>query len=268
MPEVEINRVSIHYEMQGEGPETIVFSHGLLWSGKIFEDQIAALKHRYRCIAFDFRGQGRTQVTPAGYDLETLYADTVALIEKLNAAPCHFVGVSMGAMIGLRLAVRKPEMVRSLALFATSADAETADKKRRYRALTLIARIFGLRVVASQALAVLFGRTFLNDPLRAELKRQWRNNFIANRRIGVARAVIGVIDREPVYDQIHKITAPTLIAMGDEDVAIPLAHAHRIHSRIAGSRLVMIPRAGHTPTVEEPAIVNQLLAEFISQVAP
>ncbi|HXA44164.1 MAG TPA: alpha/beta hydrolase, partial [Candidatus Angelobacter sp.] len=105
MPKIEINGVSIHYEMRGEGTETIVFAHGLLWSGKMFEDQMAALKHRYRCIAFDFRGQGQTAVTRSGYDMESLFADTVGIIETLNAAPCHFVGVSMGGFIGLRLAL-------------------------------------------------------------------------------------------------------------------------------------------------------------------
>ena len=267
MPKIKINGVPIHYEMQGEGPETIVFAHGLLWSGKMFEDQMAALKHHYRCIAFDFRGQGQTDVTRSGYDMETLFADAAGIIERLNAAPCHFVGVSMGGFIGLRLALRRPGLIKSLALFATSTDAETEDKKKRYRTLTLAARIFGLRMVADKVMPVMFGKTFLSDPLRAELKREWRDNFIANRRIGLARAVKGVIDREPIYDQIHKITAPSLIAIGDEDAAIPVERANRIHSQIAGSKLVIIPHAGHTPTVEEPGFVNRLLEDFISKVA-
>jgi 3-oxoadipate enol-lactonase len=259
VPKIEINGVTIHYQVRGQGPETIVFAHGLLWSETIFENQIRAFQDRYRCLSFDFRGHGQTAVTPSGYDLETLYADTAALIEVLGAAPCHFVGVSMGGMIGLRLAIRRPELIKTLALLAVSADAETKENQKRYRLLTFIARMFGLRLVASQVMPVMFGKSFLNDPARAELKRQWRRNFIANHRIGIARAVMGVIEREPVYDQLNKITVPTLVARGDEDAAISLEQARRIHSRIAGSKLAMIPRAGHTPTVEEPAIVNELL---------
>jgi pimeloyl-ACP methyl ester carboxylesterase len=75
---------------------------------------------------------------------------------------------------------------------------------------------------------------------------------------------MGVIEREPVYDQINKITAPTLVARGDEDAAISLEQAIRIHSRIAKSKLAIIPHAGHTPTVEEPAVVNGLLENLIS----
>jgi len=267
MPKVKVNGAWVHYETQGEGPETIVFAHGLLWCGSMFENQMAALKSRYRCIAFDFRGQGQSTVTPSGYDLESLYLDTVALIEMLNAAPCHFVGVSMGGMIGLRIALRQPALLKSLALFATSADAENQENQRRYRTLTLIAGLLGIRLVADKVMPVMFGKTFLNDPLRAELKARWRDQLIANRRIGLALAVMGVINRAPIYDQIHKINLPTLVAMGDEDLAISREQAQRIHSQIAGSTLALIPRAGHTPTVEEPAMVNALLAQFISSGA-
>lgn len=266
MPKIEINGVLIHYQIRGKGSETIVFAHGLLWSEKIFENQIDALQDRYRCISFDFRGQGQTAVTGAGYDLETLYADTVSLMEALEAVPCHFVGVSMGGMVGLRIAARRPELIKSLALFATSADAEPEENKKRYRTLTFIARIFGLRMVANKIMPVMFGKSFLNDPQRAESKRQWRQNLIANRRSGITRAVIGVIEREPIYDEINKISAPTLIARGDEDAAISMEQAKRIHSRIAGSKLAIIPRAGHTPTVEEPAMVNELIENLLRPI--
>jgi pimeloyl-ACP methyl ester carboxylesterase len=110
---------------------------------------------------------------------------------------------------------------------------------------------------------VMFGKSFLTDPRRAELKRQWRQNLIANRRSGITRAVMGVIEREPIYDEISKISAPTLVARGDEDAAISMEQAKRIHARIAGSTLAIIPRAGHTPTVEEPAVVNELIEHLL-----
>jgi pimeloyl-ACP methyl ester carboxylesterase len=266
VPKIEINGVQIHYTIQGQGPETIVFAHGLLWSEKIFENQISAFQGRYRCVAFDFRGQGQTAVTKAGYDLETLSADTTALLEALGAAPCHFVGVSMGGMVGLRIAARRPELIKSLALLATSADAETEENQKRYRTLAFVARWFGLRVVANRVMPVMFGKSFLNDPQRAGLKREWRRRLIANPRIGIARAAMGVIEREPVYDEINKISAPTLVARGDEDAAISLEQAKRLHARIAGAKLAIIPRAGHTPTVEEPAVVNGLLEDLFGPI--
>ncbi len=62
MPHIQINGANLYYEEYGAGHETIVFSHGLLWSGRMFYDQIAVLKNQYRCITFDFRGQGQSEL--------------------------------------------------------------------------------------------------------------------------------------------------------------------------------------------------------------
>ena len=88
MPRLCVNGATIHYEEHGTGPETIVFAHGLLWSVRMFDRQVDALKDRYRCITFDFRGQGQSEVTATGYDMDTLAADAAALIESLRCAPC------------------------------------------------------------------------------------------------------------------------------------------------------------------------------------
>jgi len=91
--------------------------------------------------------------------------------------------------------------------------------------------------------------------------------MIANHRIGISRAVQGVIDRQGVYDQIDRITAPTLIIVGDQDVATPPDKSRRIHARIRNSTLVVIPGAGHTSTVEEPDAVNAALRRFLDALA-
>jgi 3-oxoadipate enol-lactonase len=85
-----------------------------------------------------------------------------------------------------------------------------------------------------------------------------------NHRIGVTRATIGVITRRSIYDEIAKIHVPTLIIVGDQDVATVPAKAERIHERIQGSRLLTIPGSGHTSTVEEPAAVNAAINEFLN----
>ena len=114
MPHLQINGASIYYEEHRNGPETLVFSHGLLWSGYMFHNQIAVLKDRYRCITFDHRGQGQSEVTQSGYDIESLYEDAITLIEVLGCAPCHFVGLSMGGFVGLRVGIRRPDLLKSL----------------------------------------------------------------------------------------------------------------------------------------------------------
>src|SRR5450759_2079283 len=108
MPWMQINGAEIHYEEDGEGPETIAFAHGLLLSGRMFESQVRALRDRYRCVTFDFRGQGQSKVTASGYDMDSLADDAAGLIEALGGAPCHFVGLSLAGFVGMRVATRRP----------------------------------------------------------------------------------------------------------------------------------------------------------------
>ena len=263
MPKIRVNGAELYYEEQGSGSQTIVFSHGLLWSCRMFDNQVAALKEKYRCIAFDFCGQGQSEVTDGGYDMETLYKDAAALIEALGCAPCHFLGLSMGGFIGLRLAARRPELIKSLLLLETSADPEPSENVSRYKQLTFVARWFGLGLVVDRVMPVMFGQKFLNDPARAGERQEWRKRMSSNHRLGITRATTGVISRQGVFDEIDKIRVPALIIVGDQDVAVPLPNSQRLHERISGSQLVIIPGAGHTSTVEEPTAVNAAISEFL-----
>ena len=266
MPQMQVNGADIHYEEQGSGPETIVFAHGYLFSGRMFDAQVAALKDRYRCVTFDFRGQGQSAITPSGYDMDTLYEDAAALIATLDCAPCHFAGLSMGGFVGMRLAARKPELIRSLILLDTSADPEPEENVPRYRAMAQAARLLGLRPLAPRVMPILFGQTFMKDPAREAERRAWRERLAKNRRTGVIRALAGVIGRRSIYDEIAKITAPTLVIVGEQDVATVPAKAQRIAERIPGARLVTIPDAGHSSPIEQPVAVTAAIAEFLDSL--
>ncbi len=266
MPEIQIHGATISYEEHGAGPETIVFAHGFLWSGSIFENQVKAFRDRYRCIAFDFRGQGRSEVTSSGYDIDTLTEDVAALIESLQCAPCHFAGLSMGGFVGLRLAIRRPDIIRSLMLLETSAEPEIEEHVGRYRLMSFIARWLGIRVVANRVMPIMFGEKFLRDPARAQLRKVLRQRIIANNRVGITRTIDAIIKREGIADQLHMISVPTLIVVGDQDVATPPEKAEQMHARIRGSELVVIPDAGHTSIVEEPEAVNAAMEGFLSRL--
>lgn len=266
MPKIKVNGVEIYYEENGSGDETIIFSHGLLWSGRMFDQQVAHFKERYRVITYDHRGQGQTEVTQDGYDMDTLYEDAVALIQALNVAPCHFAGLSMGGFVAMRLAARRPELLKSVILIETSAEPEPAENVPKYKMLNLVARWLSLRLVAGQVMPIMFGQKFLNDPARMAERKLWRERMIANDRIGITRAVLGVVNRKPILDELSKITLPTLILVGDQDVATVPAKAERIHSLIPQSKLVVIPGAGHTSSVEEPKAVNAAIESFLSTV--
>jgi 3-oxoadipate enol-lactonase len=266
MPRVKVNGAELYYEEHGGGSEAIVFSHGLLWSGRMFDDQVKALQNRYRCVTFDFRGQGQSQVTKDGYDMDTLSEDAAALIRQLGVAPCHFAGLSMGGFVAMRLGIRHPELIKSLILMETSADPEPQENVGKYRQLSLVARWLSLGLVTKPVMKIMFGEKFLNDPSRAGLRAEWQGRLVQNHRIGITRAVEGVITRQGVYDELPRIQAPTLIIVGDQDVATVPAKAERIHACIRGSKLCMISGAGHSSTIEEPQQVNAAIEEFLSDL--
>jgi len=266
MPTLVTNGTRMHYVQRGAGAQTIVFAHGLLFSTRMFERQMEAFEDTYRCIAFDFRGQGESEVTASGYDMDTLAADTAGLIAALDAAPCHFVGLSMGGFIGMRLAAQRPELLGSLILLETSAGPEPAGSARRYRIMNVVARFFGFRLLADRVLRILFGQRFLNDPARAAERAWWRAHLLQNDRVGLYRAVEAVCARDGVEQLLEKIAVPTLVIVGDADVATPVEVAQRIHAGVAGSRLAIIPQAGHSATIEEPVAVNAAIAAFLDSL--
>lgn len=266
MPKIHLNGCDIHYEDTGEEDrEAVVLSHGLLWSTALFEPQAAALRGRYRVIRYDHRGQGES-AAPRGRSvtIEACYRDAVALIEALGVGPCHFGGLSMGGFVGLRLGARRPDLLRSLILMETSADPEV--NAAAYRRLNFVARWFGLRLVADRVMPIMFGRTFMEDPARADERARWRQRLVGNRR-SIYKAVNGVIERAGVAHELADIKVPTLILVGDEDVATPPEKAARIHAGVAGSRLVKIAGAGHSSSIEQPAAVNAAILEFLEGLA-
>jgi 3-oxoadipate enol-lactonase len=266
MPHINVNGVRLYFEQHGTGPEAVIFAHGLLMSGRMFDQQVDTLKDRYRCITFDFRGQGQSEVTPGGYDMDTLTGDAAALIRELGCAPCHFLGLSMGGFVGMRLAIHSPELIKSLMLLETTADPEPAENVAKYRRLNFVARWFSLSLVASPVMKIMFGKKFLTDPSRAAFRSDLRLRILRNHRVGITRAVMGVITRQGVYDQLDQIKTPTLIVVGDQDVATEPAKAERIHARIRGSKLRIIPGAGHSSSIEEPEAVNAAIVEFLSDL--
>lgn len=257
MPSIRVRGANLNYVDTGTGAETILFSHGFLMSHALFAPQIAALKSHYRCVAYDHRGQAGSEVTQTGYDMDSLAEDAEALMEALDLGPCHFVGLSMGGFVGMRLALKRPDLIRSLTLLDTSADPET--HRFKYSLLGMVARILGLRVVAGQAMNTLFGETFMSDPTRATERATWQAHITSHNKPGILRALHGLLVRDGVLDRIGAITAPTFVITGEEDVATPPAQGQRLAAAIPGATFHLIPNAGHSATIEQPQAVTDLL---------
>ncbi len=269
MPTAPVNGTELYYQDSGpaKSGETIVFSPGLLWDTTLFDAQVDALRRRYRCIAYDHRGQGKSAeslLRSIGMDL--VAEDAAALIEALNLGPVHFCGLSMGGFVGLRLAARRPELLTSLIVMDTTARAERPENIRKYRMLNALSRWFGHGIVADRVMPILYARSTLQDLDREADRRRWRARLVANRR-SMWRAVNGVIDRPGVEDELARITVPTLVMVGEEDVAQPPAEAERLRAAIVGAKLVRIPRAGHSAPVEQPERVTEAVTDFLTTMS-
>ena len=265
MATLAVNGTELYYEDTGPGSsgETIVFSHGLLWGTEQFAPQMAALRERYRCIAWDHRGQGRSAADwRQTIGIELVWQDAVALLEALDVGRVHFCGLSMGGFVGMRMAARRPDLVRSLILVETSSEQEPIANVARYRLLTRVVKYVGTWPVRERVAKIMLGKTILTE--RSRHMEVERFTDIMMRRRDIWRAVNGVIDRAPIHDELARITAPTLIVVGDEDVATPRIKADKIAGAIDGAKLVAIPRAGHSSSIEEPGAVTAAIDAFLA----
>lgn len=265
MPILEANGVKLFYEEKGDGKETVVFSHGLLWSHRMFQAQIDFLSKDYRVIAYDHRGQGQSEVK-APFDMETVSEDAAALIQALSSEPVHFVGLSMGGFVGMRLAARHPSLIKSLVLLETSANSEPVENLPKYKTLNGIVKWLGIiPPVANKVMHIMFAESWLSNPTNSSLIKHWKKELSSNRKT-IAGPVEGVIYRKGVEDELSKISCPTLIIVGDEDVATKPEKAKYIQMCVAKAKLHVIPGAGHSSCIEKPDEVNRLIEGWFSEI--
>jgi 3-oxoadipate enol-lactonase len=268
MPFVQVDGTRLFYEDTGPGStgETVVFSHGLLWSTELFRAQIDALAGRYRVLAWDHRGQGRSDEDGRrSIGIELVTDDALALFDALDVGRAHFVGLSMGGFVGMRIGARWPERLRSLVLLNTAAGPEPRKNVPKYTVLNNVARTMGLGLVAGSVMPIMFGRTTMTSPERRSVRDTWRERLSGNRR-SIWRAVNGVIEREGIEHLLPKIRVPTLIVAGAEDVATTPDKSEALHAGIPGSKLVVVPAAGHSSTVEAPEAVTRVIEAFLAEV--
>lgn len=228
----------------------------------MFAAQVAEFSKQYRVIAYDHRGQGSSEVG-GPYDMDTVAADAAELIQTLVGGPVHFIGLSMGGFVGMRLAARHPELVKSLTLLETSANAEPLENLPQYKLLNGLVRWVGvIPPIASKVMKIMFAKSWLADPAQVDSIHHWKKELTSNKK-SITGPVEGVIYRKGVEEELAKISCPTLVIVGDEDVATTPQKAAFIHQGIVGSKLETISGAGHSSCIEKPDEVNRLLKDWL-----
>lgn len=263
MPFLKHQHAELYYEEHGQG-EVIFFSHGLLFDHRMWVHQVSRFSSRYRCVTHDHRAQGKSTATGSA-DMELLYADVLALLDHVSPnTPVHFVGLSMGGFMGMRVAARVPDRLRSLTLLETSADEEP--NKFKYNLLNTVFKWGGGKLVSQKIINILFGQSSLKNPLLNSTIAEWKQ-IIESYPATISQAVKGVIDRKGVFDELKNIQTPTTVAVGEDDVATPPEKSRRIQSQIPHAQLVIIPKAGHSACLEQPEVVNQIIENFLQTIS-
>jgi 3-oxoadipate enol-lactonase len=257
----------LFYEERGEkrhqGDPAIVLLHGLLFDGGMWRGQIEPLSAFGRVLVFDGPGHGKSEPPPR-FMLEE-HADALFdAFGDLGVERAVVVGLSWGGMVGMRFALQHPKSVAGLALLDTNAAAELLADKIKNRAFIALHRRVGfpyalfLREVAPKMFAP---RTIAERP---DLVEAAYRRFSGFDRQGASRAALAVVvKRGSIVDKIGRITTPTLVITGREDLATPPERAEEIASRIPGARLVLLDGLGHMSAVEDPEAVNAHLVPFV-----
>ena len=226
---------------------------------RMWDPQMAALQAHFRVLRYDTRGHGGSDAPAGAYSLELLAADAVALLDALEIETVHFVGLSMGGMIGQCLALDHGHRLNSVALCDTAAEI-TTEVQPIWQAHIDAARKNGMSAQVDETLQRWFTPEYLQrkGPGVDLIRRQILATPVAG-YIGCSEA----IRRLAYLDRLADIHLPCLIMVGEEDPGTPVAASEVMHERIAGPRLVVLPSARHLSNIEQATAFNEALIDFL-----
>ncbi len=257
--------VALHVVAEGEG-EPVVLLHGHTLDLRVWDEIVPALVAAgLRAIRYDQRGHGRSASPPSGYGWGDHAADLAAVIARVAGGPAHVVGLSKGGGIALELALRRPELVRTLALIGPLVpDAPlSAELLASFKALA--------RAIRSDGPSAATGEVWLSHPLiasaaarpgaRERLEAMVRT-FPAGEYLATGR---DAPDRDwKVIDRLGEIAAPTLVVRGEREVPDFVAMADLVVAGLAGARLEVVADSGHLVPLERPEATAEALAGFLA----
>jgi 3-oxoadipate enol-lactonase len=258
MATIHINDIDVYYENTGQG-EPLFLIHGLGSSARNWELQVDYFAEKYRVITYDLRGHGRSSKPPGPYSMRGFAEDAAALLTRLEAAPAHVVGISMGGMIAFELAVHYPDLLKSLVIVNSVPDMRVTSP-REY--LEMWPRFLILKALGVRRMGMALGKRLFPKPEQAEKRRVFVERWAQNDKRAYQEALRAVLGWS-VEARLDKIHCPTLVIAADKDYW-PLDVKQTYAARIPNARLAVITDARHAVAVEKPDEFNQLLDEFLT----
>jgi len=263
MPSIQVNQTSLYYESLGQGVP-LLFIHGLGSSIRDWENQMPYFAERYRVIALDLRGHGKSDKPPGPYSSKQFADDIAALIRSLHIGPAHVVGLSLGGFIACQLAVDHGDLVRTLIVVNSVPDLPRDTLRDRFRIRStlllrqIIVRFFGMRALGRFLSKKLFPRGD-QEELRQTFIERWADND--------KHAYLSSLATVPTWNLEHRlssITCPACLVSGAHDF-FPLALKEAYARKMPDARLVVIPNSGHCTPMDEPERFNKAVMSFLSK---
>jgi len=259
---VSANGIDINYTVEGKGP-WLTLSHSLACDLHMWDEEAKRLSRRYKVLRYDTRGHGASGAPAGAYTLDLLADDLRGLLRALGVQSTHFVGLSMGGMIGQTFALNYPGMFKSLAL---------CDTTSRYPAEAAGLWAERIKTVQTQGMEPLVAPTlarWFTEPFR-KARPEVVEKVAALIRTTPAAGYIGCSHAIPKIDltaRLKEIRCPAVVIVGKDDPGTPVAMAEEIHQALPGSKLGIIPSAAHLSNLEQPDAFNQALGEFLDRAA-
>ena len=258
---VHINGVDLAYRFDGpEHAPVVMLSNSLMSNWDMWDWNVPALADRYRVLRYDTRGHGRSGITPAPYSIELLADDAAGLLDALGIQAVHFVGLSMGGMIGQQLGARYPHKVLSLSLCDTASE---MPPRSLWAERLAIAEQQGVAGLVDGTIKRWFTAPFIErSPTDIAKVRAFILSTDAQGYIGCASAVRDMAQTTLLL----KIKPPTLILTGRQDPACTVEQATVLHRMIDGSQFEILEDAAHLANIEQPEAFNRSLRAFIDRI--
>jgi 3-oxoadipate enol-lactonase len=258
MSSIEANGITIRYQVEGSGP-WVTLSHSLTCDLTMWDALAVALAPTFTVLRYDTRGHGQSTAPEGSYSFDQLVGDAIGLLDALNIERTHFVGLSMGGMIGQHLALAHSARLNKLVI-ANSTSRIPPEAGPLWDERIAIARSQGCAGVVEGTLGRWFTPGFRSaQPLEAARIAKLIADTPAAGYIGCA----GAIRALDITAQIGAIRAPTLVIAGADDPGTPPAMSETIAAAIPGARLEIIPSASHLSCIEQALTFNRLVAEFL-----
>jgi 3-oxoadipate enol-lactonase len=263
MPFVTVNDVELHYELEGDGEETVVLVNGLAddlttW-GYQMDDLLAA---GYRVLRFDNRGVGRSAKPAGPYTTRLLAEDTKALVDHLGLSGFHLLGVSMGGMIAQEYALAWPGDLASLVLACTYAEAGPFCG-RMFSMWADVALFGGVATVMRDVALWAFTPAFFEE--RPEEAAEFDTAMaMIDQPVPAYLAQLHSIRRHDTRERLGELAVPTLVLAGESDILIPVALSKRLQEAIPGAEWATTA-GGHACVWEFPKQFNDNVLHFLSR---